>query len=55
VGCDRDVHLALFSSQLQILFPLMNEIRNLAGTAGKNRIDTELGKEGGKAVIMFVC
>lgn len=38
----------------QILFPLMNEIRNLSASAGKNRIDTELGKEGGKSVIMMV-
>lgn len=38
----------------QILFPLMNEIRNLSASAGKNRIDTELGKEGGKSVIMYV-
>jgi hypothetical protein len=40
-------------SGLQILFPLMNEIRNSSASAGKSRIDTELGKEGGKSVIMY--
>ncbi len=37
----------------QILFPLLTDIRNGVAAANKSRIDTELGKEGGKSVIMY--